>query len=499
MVTSFVFCQDFFGFFKFGHFFCPFLKNPKHFWPKIFGVLYNNFSKQLKAHSHKIILMLFYIHYKRTFDDTLFKLWLNHYKMLQISYNIYVEKEDIAFFTAIYPHTKNIINYIPNSVTLLTEMDFLMSYTVDENDIMVLSYNIDHNELLLENNIIGRLFYVPIQSKILYTTFEIPDFIIYKHENHTNFTIDGIKIKNNTTMNFISNSIVSLNMNVSKVAYQDEYYETNVITSLCSINNKAELFFTNIYNNVLRNVFVNKEKQYAVIWHAKCACTTITDIFTQVNNIDFSKKKNYHVSLSWLYNKYRYNAYLQNIDIISFVRNPYERILSAYIDKHVYKNEDTYLTFEGYQNFIKYNDNTIYNLCKYLSSGGIITQHYTLISEYNNSVPYYESLNKNYVKIEDNLNKHLYDFLKKYHPDLYPESFDILNYCTNNNVYKKTQKKQTNTNVELNRKLKHFNTDEWLDYLSKYNLDYKFIIDNDSELKEMIYKIYEKDFLEFNY
>jgi hypothetical protein len=48
MVTSFVFCQDFLGFFKFGHFFCPFLKNPKHFWPKIFGVLYNKFSKQLK-------------------------------------------------------------------------------------------------------------------------------------------------------------------------------------------------------------------------------------------------------------------------------------------------------------------------------------------------------------------------------------------------------------------------------------------------------------------
>jgi hypothetical protein len=448
--------------------------------------------------------MLFYIHYKRTFDDTLFKLWLNHYKILQISYNIYVEKEDIAFFTAIYPHTKNIINYIPNNVTLLTEMDFLMSYTIDENDIMILSYKINEKELQLENNTIGRLFYVPVQSKTLYTTFEIPDFIIYKHENHTNFTIDGIKIKNsgekkNADMKFISNSIVSLNMNVSKVAYQDEYYETNIITSFCSINNKAEPFFTNIYNNVLRNVFVNKEKQYAVIWHAKCACTTITDIFTQVNNIDFNKKQNYHLSLSWLYNKYRYNAYLQNIDIISFVRNPYERFLSAYIDKHVYKNEDVYLTFEGYQNFIKYNDNTIYNLCKYLSSGGIITQHYTLVTEYNNSVPYYELLKKNYVKIEDNLNKHLFVFLKKYHPELQPESFDILNYCTNNNVYKKTQTKQNNTDVKLNKKLKHFNTDEWLDYLSKYNLDYKFITENDSELKEIIYKMYEKDFLEFNY
>jgi hypothetical protein len=226
--------------------------------------------------------MLFYILYKRTFDDTLFKLWLNHYKILQIPYNIYVDKNDIDFFTSNYPHTKNIIHTIPQNITMLTEFDFLMSYSVDENDIMILSYDINHNELLLENNIIGRLFYVPLQSKIMYTTFEIPDFIIYKHENHTNFTIDGIKIKNIDSQNntrIISNSLVSLNMNVSKVAYEDEYYETNILVNFCSINtNKEPVFFTNIYNNLLRNVFVNKEKLYAIIWHAKCACTTITDI-----------------------------------------------------------------------------------------------------------------------------------------------------------------------------------------------------------------------------
>jgi hypothetical protein len=445
--------------------------------------------------------MLFYIHYKRTFEDVLFKLWLNHYNVLKLPYNIYVEKEDIDFFITNYPHTKNIINYIPTNITMLTEMDFLMSYTVDENDIMILSYNIDEKELHVENNTIGRIFYVPVQSKILYTTFEIPDFIIYKHENHTNFTIDGIKIKNskgqeNTNINFISNSIVSLNMNISKVAYEDEYYETNIIANHCSINNPETVFFKNIYNNILRNIFVNKEKQYAVIWHAKCACTTITDIFCLVNNINFNKKDNLHVSLSWLYNKYRYNVYLQNMDIISFVRNPYERLLSSYIDKHVYKNEYIYLTFEGYQKFIDNNENTLYNLCNYLLSGGVITQHYTLITEYNNSVPYYKTLEKNFVKIEDDLNKHLYDFLKKYHEDA---NLNILDYCTNNNVYKKEQTKLNNTDIELIKKCKHFTTDEWILYLSKYNLNYKDIIGNDEELKNLIYKIYEKDFLELKY
>ena len=449
--------------------------------------------------------MLFYIHYKRTFDDTLFKLWLNHYKILNLPYNIYVEKEDIAFFIANYPTTKNIINYIPDNITILTEMDFLMSYSVNEHDIMVLSYNINGNELQLENNIIGRLFYVPIKSKILCTTFEIPDFIIYQHENHTNFTIDGIKIKQGSlgkqkNINFISNSIVSLNMNVSKVAHEDEYYETNIILKHSSINNSKEtLFFCNVYNTLLRNIFVNKEKQYAIIWHAKCACTTINDIFCLVNNITFDKKQNNHYSLSWVYNKYRYNVYLQNFDMISFVRNPYERILSSYIDKHVFKTEDTYLTFEGYTQFVKNNENTLYNLCNYLLSGEFITQHYTSFTKYNDGIPYYNSLKKIVVKIEDGLNNHLYYFLKKYHPELESNKFDILNYYTNNNVYKKEQTKIINNDTKLIRQLKHFTPEKWLDYLSKYNLSYKDIIENDEELKNLIYKIYENDFLEFNY
>jgi hypothetical protein len=446
--------------------------------------------------------MLFYIHYKKTFDDVLFKLWLNHYRLIKLPFNIYVEKDDIDFFTTNYPYTKNIINYVPDNVTLITEKDFLMSYTVDENDTMLLSYNIDEKEFQIENNIIGRLFFVPVQYKILYTTYEIPDFIIYKHKNHTNFTIDGIKINKNSKkndVNFISNSLVSLNMNISKVAYQDEYYETNIIVNNCSINNKEQLFFCNVYSNILKNVIVNKEKQYAIIWHPKCGCTTITDIFCQVNDINFSKKRNYHLSLSWLYNKYRYNIYLQNIDIISFVRNPYDRFISSYIDKHVFKSEENYLTFDGYQKFIKNNENTLYDLCNYLLSGQFITNHYTLITEYKNSVSYYKSLSKNYVKIEDNLNEHLYIFLKKYHSDLESKHLDILNYCTNNNVYKKEQSKLTNTNIELIRQLKYFTPEKWIVYLEKYNLNYKYIIDNDPEFKNLIYKLYEKDFLELNY
>jgi len=108
-------------------------------------------------------------------------------------------------------------------------------------------------------------------------------------------------------------------------------------------------------------------------------------------------------------------------------------------------------------------------------------------------------LNKTVVKIEDGLNKHLYNFLKKYHPEFERCKSSILNYCANNNVYKKNQTKITNTEMELIKQLKHFTPEKWLNYLSKYNLNYKDIIETDIELKNLIYKIYEKDFLELNY
>ena len=95
----------------------------------------------------------------------------------------------------------------------------------------------------------------------------------------------------------------------------------------CSNNNKNAIFFTNIYKNVLKNIIVNKEMQYAIIWHPKCGCTTITDIFCIVNNIDFNKIQNHHLSLSWLYNRYKYNVYLQNT--INFYRPPPERRKTA--------------------------------------------------------------------------------------------------------------------------------------------------------------------------
>jgi hypothetical protein len=70
---------------------------------------------------------------------------------------------------------------------------------------------------------------------IRYSTFEIPDFILYEHSDHTNYTIDGIKINRGST---ISKNIVCFNMNISKLAYENEYYENKYnLISYCVNDN----------------------------------------------------------------------------------------------------------------------------------------------------------------------------------------------------------------------------------------------------------------------
>ena len=42
--------------------------------------------------------MLFFIIYKQTFDDLLFKLWLNHYKKMKVDFKIVMNNPDDLYF-----------------------------------------------------------------------------------------------------------------------------------------------------------------------------------------------------------------------------------------------------------------------------------------------------------------------------------------------------------------------------------------------------------------
>jgi len=443
--------------------------------------------------------MHLYIDYNKNIDDNLIKLWFNHYNELKIQFGIYVEKDDINYFKEKYSFIiDNIITTIPKNIVKITEKDFLFSYSKTNDDIMLLSYNVNEsffNELENESICIGRLFQVPIKNKLMYSTFEIPDFILYQHKNHTNYTIDGLKIRGGKK---ISNSIVCLNMNPSKVSNDFEYYETNILIYKYIINEKRELtnpYFFIVYLKYSMNIFVNKEKQYGIIWIPKCGCTTITNIFCEINNI-FLEKEESKRSLLFYRPQYRYNQYLQNIDLIGFIRNPYERFLSSFLDKNIIKSDSIYLQLHGFLDYKKkYEKNSISNLLDYLSKNGYISNHYQPISNYNREIPYYKDLEYKIYKIEENMNENLYFFLQKYHHTL--EKKDILQKCDNSIC------KQNNTKNKMNNfkifHFQYFNEFEWESYLEKNIIDYKLIIESDIDLKNKIYTLFKSDFIKYNY
>ena len=99
--------------------------------------------------------------------------------MLVVFYLCLIDKQ---YFTT----DENVLHNDKNMI--ITEYDFLFSYTKDdEKETMVLSTKLTDTDLETEQSIIGRVFYVPVAGKKEYTTFEIPDFILYQHSNHTNF------------------------------------------------------------------------------------------------------------------------------------------------------------------------------------------------------------------------------------------------------------------------------------------------------------------------
>jgi hypothetical protein len=414
-----------------------------------------------------------------------------------MEYGIFLPISEINDFVQIYPFSQsNIIQTIPENVLEITSHDLLFPYKQSNDHIMMLSYEVDdsfYQEVKERSTCIGRVFSVPIKDKLCYSTFEIPDFIVYQHETHTNYTIDGI----NPDCKRISQSIVCLNTKVSPVAYEFEYYETNVIiySYVPQVdNNPSSVFFTNIYMDYMMNMIVNKEKKYAILWYPKCGCTTITNLFCQVNGIELEESKP-NRSLNFFLPEYRYNAYLQNIEVISFVRNPYDRFLSSYIDKHIHKSDPIYIELDGFLEYRKkYSNDCMFNLCAYLFDGGYISDHYRLMSHYNNRFTYYPKIKITFYKIEENLNENLYQFMRTFHPSIdrkvFTERYDN-SICQQFNSPGKMN--------ELNNNIQHFDEHQWKIYLDKFNINYKLIIEGDYELKHKLYMLFEADFIAFCY
>jgi hypothetical protein len=460
--------------------------------------------------------MLFFIQYERNFDDKLFKMWLNHYKKTNLDFKIYVKQEDYLYFKNLYPYygAYYTIDYLPPENTLqLTEMDFLFAFTRDDNDsdTMILSYNISP-ELFAVTDVtiptqVGRIFHVPIPSKPAFTTFEIPDFILYKHETHQAFQKYGWRIggkDEDESKHKCSENLVILNLTTSELAVEHEYYETNILYGVTLNLENKDIYFSNCYEDFMMNVIVNKERKYAIVWHPKCGCTTITSLFCEMNQISLEKEK--QKSLNFHKMKYRYNHYLQDIEIIVFVRNPLYRFLSTFIDKHIYQESD--FIFPNLDGYIEYRNqyakDNIVNLCSFIESGGYISEHYRPISDFNFFQTYRNKLNYSIYRIEDGLNQILLSFFRKHHSlDNLNES-SILNKFENSifqyqdkEKHKIKERNSDDVIVTPSSSLKHLDKKEFLEYLNQSELNYDSILDD--ELISRLLKMYWHDLANFGY
>jgi hypothetical protein len=401
-------------------------------------------------------------------NNELFELWKKHYDIMNLKYNII-----------------NNISELSDHNILLTEYDFLFrydkinDYTIIsdvkkiKNDTMILYKNIKEEDLK-KSFVIGKVFSVNIKNKKKFTTFEIPDYILYSHHDHTNYTKDGIKInfnKYNIEKTDISDDIVCLSMRKSEVAFEKEYYETNILYD----GNK----FNNIYNGYSYNIFVNKELKYGIIWHYKCACSTIINFFQNMNNIIDDDIHN----LTKKSTKYKWNNYLQNIDMISFIRHPYYRFISAFFNKHINKLDNYYLNLDKYNQYINlYNQDTINNLALYLKNKNILDDHTLPITK----MYYNIYINLKYITydIENGVTDILHNFFSKYH--------DINNIKIN---YKNITEKSDN--YDLNPQYKYYNYDDWIKYKNLYKIYPNYLSILDYELKNILYEIYKHDILKY--
>ena len=437
--------------------------------------------------------MIFYINYLSSFDENNFKIWLNHYMHTGLDYKIVVKEEDVVKFSETYPLNKErAISFSPTQGVELSVNDFLFMYDKDDNDNIIFNYNFEVG--FQDKSIcIGKVFYVPIENKPAFSTFEIPDYILYKHAHHTNYVQDGIKMNGGKN---ISSDIVCLSLQESKVKDRRCYMETLSIY--------GNLVSQNIYPFFLRNIVVNKEHQYAIIWYPKSACTTVGNIFCSVNNIDIQSynRKN----LTYYRPKYRFNPYLQGLEFITFTRNPYHRFLSSFIDKHVLKEDLMYLNLDGYKLFLQnYKENSISNMVHFIHAKNYISDHYLPIYLFESFRYVNEKIRETDVsvekphsltlyKIEDGMNKLLFTFLAKFHKEI---DLDILKVHDNSIMNKININESLCKNDKNSFYMSNFQPDDWENYLKEENLDYNVILTD--ELKEKLYNFYKEDFNNFGY
>ena len=219
-----------------------------------------------------------------------------------------------------------------------------------------------------------------------------------------------------------------------------------------------------------------EKKKIIIFWSPKCGCSSLKVILCNYLNIDFSKNKHVHKNktLKKMIDKLPKNInYYKDYDILWLIRNPYERLVSGFLNKYI-----------NTQYKIPKNCNNFKDFCKilYNNSKKINKHHFENQTVHNNAWNFLNKLDKSKIKYIETSQVN--------------EISKILN-ININFVHKNNSKQQnkTITNSKINELwLKTFKEVKTLKKQKKINYSDFY---ND-ELKKLVHKIYKNNFNYFN-
>lgn len=221
----------------------------------------------------------------------------------------------------------------------------------------------------------------------------------------------------------------------------------------------------------------SRNYNYIIIWSAKSGCTYFRQLFLELHKEEINNKpKNLWHTLGNDF-KVPENLDFENVNKIILCRNPYYRVVSIFCNKycggkgHSLLPEKFKLDKCTFREFVK--------KIETFKKKGVLNKIDVHISEQN----YYKN-NSSIIKIE-NFDKEIIDVYKKNNlHSLIPK----INNFLKKDIFKNKRKKNTEEEYVFDKEYT-INTSEFPDYKYFY----------DKELLDLVYKIYENDFINFNY
>ena len=199
-------------------------------------------------------------------------------------------------------------------------------------------------------------------------------------------------------------------------------------------------------------------------WSAKCGCSHVKNLywFLQNKNI-YNKLHNKHLERNKLPDD------IENYNTIVFIRNPYKRLVSGFLDKYKKNGEYRYLwkssfiSFETFVNKLIIKDWDTIQKHHFTQQTSEHFDNKILLSK---NIKFYDISNIDYNYIENLYNIKIPEPVINFHGD----------------------HKRINTGLAIDNYVYHLNIDSYINY----SIDVKYFYTN--EIKQKVYDFYKNDF-----